>query len=233
MLPSTHARYPGLALLFREERTEAIVTDLRDGRLDAGLLALEADIGSSWARCTIARDPFVVAMPRGHRLARKARVAPAQLDGETVLLLDDGHSFRDPALAVAERHGAEENEVRATSLATLVQRVSVGSSITLLPELAVPVRTAGRSSTSGPSPRPRRPARWGSSGGRPRRWAWPCAPSPPRSALRSRRRAAGAAEAGARAGEPRAVFYLRRSSGRAPVLAANQVVGRCLGSAEA
>ena len=139
MLPSTHARYPGLALLFREERTEAIVTDLRDGRLDAGLLALEADIGSSWARCTIARDPFVVAMPRGHRLARKARVAPAQLDGETVLLLDDGHSFRDPALAVAERHGAEENEMRATSLATLVQRVSVGSSITLLPELAVPV----------------------------------------------------------------------------------------------
>lgn len=139
VLPPTHAKYPRLELRFREERTEAVVTDLREGKLDAGLLALEAEIGGDWAVAKIARDPFVVAMPKGHPLARKARVAAAQLEGSTVLLLDDGHCFREQALAVCARSGAEENEVRATSLATLVQMVSMGAGITLLPELAVPV----------------------------------------------------------------------------------------------
>ena len=138
VLPSTHKAYPELELLFREERTDAIVADLTDGRLDAGLLALEANIGE-WASATIARDPFVVAMPKGHPLGRKARVSPAQLDGQTVLLLDDGHCFRDQALAVCANSGAREDEMRATSLATLVQMVSIGAGITLLPQLAVPV----------------------------------------------------------------------------------------------
>jgi LysR family transcriptional regulator, hydrogen peroxide-inducible genes activator len=138
LVPAARARFPKLRLVFREERTDAIVADLREGRLDAGLLALEAEIGE-WAVGEIAADPFVVALPSGHPLARKKRISPADLEGENVLLLDEGHCFRTQVLSVCSRNGAREGEFRATSLATLTQMVSAGSGITLLPAMAVPV----------------------------------------------------------------------------------------------
>jgi LysR family transcriptional regulator, hydrogen peroxide-inducible genes activator len=138
VVPAVRARHPKLQLVFREEKTDAIVADLREGRLDAGLLALEADIGE-WASGRIADDPFVVALPVGHRLARKKRVAASDLDDENVLLLDEGHCFRAQALSVCDRVGAKESELRATSLSTLAQMVSSGSGITLLPQIAVAV----------------------------------------------------------------------------------------------
>ena len=138
VVPAVRARYPKLQLVFREEKTDAVVADLREGRLDAGLLALEADIGE-WASGRIADDPFVVALPEGHRLARKKRVAASDLDDENVLLLDEGHCFRAQALSVCDRAGAKESQLRATSLSTLAQMVSSGSGITLLPQIAVAV----------------------------------------------------------------------------------------------
>ena len=138
VVPAVRFRYPKLQLVFREEKTDAVVADLREGRLDAGLLALEADIGE-WASGRIADDPFVVALPAGHRLARKKRVGARDLDDENVLLLDEGHCFRAQALAVCNRAGAKESELRATSLSTLAQMVSSGSGITLLPQIAVAV----------------------------------------------------------------------------------------------
>ena len=61
------------------------------------------------------------------------------LEGERVLLLEDGHCLRDQALAVCERAGADENaDFRATSLATLVQMVAGGDGVTLLPAIAAP-----------------------------------------------------------------------------------------------
>jgi LysR family hydrogen peroxide-inducible transcriptional activator len=138
VVPAVRARYPKLQLIFREEKTDPVVADLREGRLDAGLLALEAEIGE-WASGRIADDPFVVALPEGHRLARKKRVAASDLDNENVLLLDDGHCFRAQALSICNRAGAKESELRATSLSTLAQMVSSGSGITLLPQIAVAV----------------------------------------------------------------------------------------------
>jgi len=138
LVPAARSRFPKLRLVFREERTDSIVADLRDGSLDAGLLALEAEIGE-WSRGEITKDAFVVALPSGHPLTRKKRISPADLEGENVLLLDEGHCFRTQALAVCSRTGAKEGEYRATSLATLAQMVSSGSGITLLPAMAVPV----------------------------------------------------------------------------------------------
>ena len=138
VVPAVRARYPKLQLVFREEKTDPVVADLREGRLDAGLLALEAEIGE-WASGRIADDPFVVALPEGHRLARKKRVAASDLDNENVLLLDEGHCFRAQALSICNRAGAKESELRATSLSTLAQMVSSGSGITLLPQIAVAV----------------------------------------------------------------------------------------------
>lgn len=77
-------------------------------------------------------------MPSGHRLARKKIVTENDLDGERVLLLEDGHCLRDQALAVCSRAGADENaDFRATSLVTLVQMVAGGDGVTLLPAIAM------------------------------------------------------------------------------------------------
>jgi LysR family hydrogen peroxide-inducible transcriptional activator len=137
VVPAVRARFPKLRLVFREEKTDAVVADLREGRLDAGLLALEADIGK-WASGRITDDPFVVALPMGHPLTRRKRIAASDLDDENVLLLDEGHCFRAQALSVCNK-AARETELRATSLSTLAQMVSSGSGITLLPEIAVAV----------------------------------------------------------------------------------------------
>jgi LysR family hydrogen peroxide-inducible transcriptional activator len=72
-------------------------------------------------------------------------MAPSELRDEPVLLLDDGHCFRDQALAACRRSRVRESEFRATSLSTLAQMVAGGSGVTLLPELAVPTE-AGRTS---------------------------------------------------------------------------------------
>jgi LysR family hydrogen peroxide-inducible transcriptional activator len=84
-------------------------------------------------------DPFLLAVPPGHALAKRKRVSLDDLEDEPVLLLDDGHCLRTQALELCTRGGAREAAFRATSLATLAQMVSAGSGVTLLPKLAVPV----------------------------------------------------------------------------------------------
>jgi LysR family hydrogen peroxide-inducible transcriptional activator len=130
---------PNLEFVFVEDKTSVLVSKLERGELDAALLALEADLGDLEST-PIARDPFVLAVPRGHRLAkRKQAVKVNELAGESVLLLDDGHCFREQALSYCERAKIEELGFRATSLATLTQMVAGGRGVTLLPSLAVPI----------------------------------------------------------------------------------------------
>jgi LysR family transcriptional regulator, hydrogen peroxide-inducible genes activator len=136
--PSIAARHPKLRILFREAKTADLVRELREGQLDAGVLALGPEIGDL-SHAEIAVDPFVVALPRGHALARKKRVSLADLEGVDVLLLDDTHCFGGQALALCNRAGAHETAFRATSLVTLAQMVSSGAGVTLLPAMAVPV----------------------------------------------------------------------------------------------
>ena len=138
VMPELHARYAELGLSFREEKTEDVRRELDEGKLDVGLVALEADLGALDS-AVVMKDPFVVALPSGHRLAKKKRVAVDDLEDETVLLLDDGHCFRSQALALCSKAGAREADLRATSLGTLVQMVSSGAGVTLLPRLAVSV----------------------------------------------------------------------------------------------
>ncbi len=139
--------YPRLTLLWVEDRTEVLVRDLDAGALDAALLALEADIGDV-EREVIGRDPFVLATPVGHPLGAKTSSTKAsELRDTSVLLLDDGHCFRNQALAFCSGAKARALEFRATSLSTLAQMVATGAGVTLLPELAVPTE-ARRASLS-------------------------------------------------------------------------------------
>jgi LysR family hydrogen peroxide-inducible transcriptional activator len=135
--PVLRERYPRLAFVWSEERTRVLVERLGRAELDAAILALEADIGDL-PHVVLGKDAFVFAAPPSHRLAASRRpLPPEELEGERVLLLDDGHCFRDQALSFCARTGAEEASYRATSLATLVQMAAGGAGVTLLPSLAV------------------------------------------------------------------------------------------------
>jgi LysR family hydrogen peroxide-inducible transcriptional activator len=142
--PLLRARFPRLTLLWFEDKTRVIVARIAAGELDAGVVALESELGEL-EREPLGRDAFVLALQPGHRLARARTPArPADLEGETVLLLDDGHCFRDQALSLCQRVGAAAAGLRATSLSTLAQMVVGGAGITLLPAIAVATENRAR-----------------------------------------------------------------------------------------
>ncbi|MBX3205512.1 MAG: LysR family transcriptional regulator [Labilithrix sp.] len=136
--PAIAARWPRLRLALVEEKTDELLAGLRAGTLDAGLLAL-VDGLDDLERVSVVEDPFVAAVPRAHPLARKRAVSLDDLEDEPVLLLEDGHCLRTQALSLCHRARARETDLRATSLATLVQMVSSGAGVTLLPSIAVDV----------------------------------------------------------------------------------------------
>jgi len=140
--PGLRAAYPRLTTVWVEDKTEPLVQALDAGALDAALLALEAPIGDV-EHAVVAVDPFVLATRRDDPLGAKASPArPAELRQAAVLLLDDGHCFRDQALALCSTAKARELEFRATSLPTLAQMVAGGAGVTILPQLAVPTEAA-------------------------------------------------------------------------------------------
>jgi LysR family transcriptional regulator, hydrogen peroxide-inducible genes activator len=136
--PALRAAYPSLKMVWVEDKTEVLVRNLDAGALDAALLALEADIGDVEHE-VVAYDPFLLATRPDDRLGKQSTPAkPHELRGANVLLLDDGHCFREQALSYCSTAKARELEFRATSLSTLAQMVAGGAGVTLLPRLAIP-----------------------------------------------------------------------------------------------
>ncbi len=127
---------PRLQLMLYEYQTQPLIEKLRSGEIDVGILALPA-AGDGLDSRALYDEPFSVAVPSTHALAKKSTVKLDDLSGESLLLLEDGHCLRDQALEVCSRIEVKENEeYRATSLETLRQMVAAGLGITLLPELA-------------------------------------------------------------------------------------------------
>ena len=137
VIPAIRARFPRLELLLTEEKTEVVLKLLREGRLDAGILALPIHDEQLHQEFLFEED-FVLAVPEGHALATRASLKLGDLAEQNLLLLEDGHCLRDQALEVCQLAGAvERSGFRATSLETLRQMVAAGVGITLLPTLAV------------------------------------------------------------------------------------------------
>jgi LysR family hydrogen peroxide-inducible transcriptional activator len=136
-------RLPGLNLRLIEDQTERLLTGLREGSVDAALIALPAEAGGI-TEIPIYDEDFVLALPPGHPLAGRRRVSPTALAELPLLLLDEGHCLRDQALDVCRKAGvhAELANTRAASLATAVQCVAGGLGVTLIPQSAVAVETA-------------------------------------------------------------------------------------------
>ncbi len=129
---------PDLGLMLYEHQTESLLRRLRDGEIDLGIMALPTMQDGIESR-VLYEENFTVALPTGHLLAQvKTPIKVRELEGHTLLLLEDGHCLRDQALEVCSRVDVHEPEdYRATSLETLRQMVVAGLGITLLPELAV------------------------------------------------------------------------------------------------
>jgi len=153
VLPALAAAHPGLRLRLREERTPVLLAELAAGGLEAAILAEGMDLGDL-ARVTLREDPFLLAAPLHHPVARKAQVSLRDLEGEPLLLLEDGHCLRGQALAFCGEAGAREVDFRASSLPTLVQMVAAGLGLTLLPSLCAALEGNRASVTLRPFGRP-------------------------------------------------------------------------------
>ncbi|MFC3650426.1 DNA-binding transcriptional regulator OxyR [Dyella humi] len=137
VVPMVRERFPRLELLLVEEKTEVVLHRLREGKLDAGVLALPIHDDSLHAEFLF-EEPFMLAVPQSHPLAKRTQLKLSDLSDQSLLLLEDGHCLRDQALEVCHMAGAgEKSGFRATSLETLRQMVASNVGITLLPTLAV------------------------------------------------------------------------------------------------
>jgi len=137
VIPRIRERFPRLELLLVEEKSETLLRLLREGRLDAAVLALPLHDDQLHIEFLF-EEPFVLAAPEQHTLSRRKTLKLDDLADESLLLLDDGHCLRDQALEVCHLSGANEKSgFRATSLETLRQMVAANVGITLLPMLSV------------------------------------------------------------------------------------------------
>ena len=137
VVPIIRKSYPELSLHLAEEKTEDILRMLHQGELDAALLALPIN-EEGLEMEVLFKEPFVLAIPNDHPLRDKKEISLTDLNGNELLLLDEGHCLREHALDVCALAGANERvDFHATSMETLRQMVAANVGITLMPMLSV------------------------------------------------------------------------------------------------
>ena len=134
---------PQMPLVLQENYTHKLLELLRQGELDAAIVALPLpEHGMSMQ--TLYDEPFVVAMPRSHPWAKRKEIPADDLKLETMLLLGAGHCFRDQVLEVCPemaRYSTPGNGMQRTfegsSLETIRHMVASGIGLTVLPRASV------------------------------------------------------------------------------------------------
>lgn len=136
VMPHITQALPQLRIELVEEKTETLLTQLLEGTLDAALIALPVHHPRLDAIPLFA-EPFLLAAPPTHPLAKHKQITLDALQNETLLLLDEGHCLRAQSLEFCTRIGSGESQsYRATSLETLRHMVASGAGLTLMPALA-------------------------------------------------------------------------------------------------
>jgi LysR family hydrogen peroxide-inducible transcriptional activator len=139
LLPTIRNTFPDLDLHIRETQTQLLLRELVDGGLDLLLLALPVE-HPEVETVRLFEDRFLLAMPPSYQVSNYVRATPDLLEGDRLLLLEEGHCMRDQALAFCSlQRVGNINTFGASSLSTLVQMVANGLGMTLLPELSVPL----------------------------------------------------------------------------------------------
>jgi LysR family hydrogen peroxide-inducible transcriptional activator len=135
--------YAGIDIHVRETLTRKLIEELLEGRLDTAIVALPVS-EPSLAEVALFSEDFVLVRPGED----EGKPAPhvESLREMRLLLLEEGHCFRDQALSFCHMHASPPRELLdASSLSTLVQMVGAGIGVTLIPEMAVAVETRSAS----------------------------------------------------------------------------------------
>ena len=131
--------FPRLEIHVRETQTSRLLQELASGRLDTAILALPVS-DPAFEEFEIFRENFVLVRPETE--SGKPVPSPERLREMRLLLLEEGHCFRDQALAFCNIQSALPREnLDGSSLSTLVQMVGAGIGVTLIPDMAVPIET--------------------------------------------------------------------------------------------
>ena len=148
--------HPELEIDIRETMTERLIEELGEGRIDTAIVALPVSVTG------ITEEPLfdeALMLVRSHEQSDDAVPLPSDLRDMRLLMLEQGHCFRDQALAFCNMAPAASRDgMDGSSLATLVQMVGAGIGVTLVPEMAVAVetRSAPVSVARFPQPEPQR-----------------------------------------------------------------------------
>lgn len=130
-------KLPNMSMTYREDITERLTSSLLSGDLDIAVLATPPEEDSLTA-IELYNEPFWLVFPDSHELGKLKSATMDDVKQDDVLLLTEGHCFRDQALSICRpTHHRRRQSLRATSLETLINLVASGQGITLVPALAM------------------------------------------------------------------------------------------------
>jgi len=138
-LPLFIKENPKLHLKIQELQTDQIITQLENGIIDIGLLVTPLN-ESSIKEIPVFYEPFLLYLPENHRFLQEKLMLAEDLDPSEVLVLDEGHCFREQALAICKRAKYDSSigfEYQSGSIEALKNLVKNGVGYTLVPELSV------------------------------------------------------------------------------------------------
>ncbi|MFY0660111.1 MAG: LysR family transcriptional regulator [Shimia sp.] len=139
LLRQVKTTFPDMSLMVRETMTANLLAELHAGRIDTAIVALPVS-EPSFTEVPLWSEEFVLVRPDTEATAPVP--APDTLERERLLLLEEGHCFRDQALSFCSLPSARPHEgLDGSSLSTLVQMVGAGLGVTVIPEMAIPVDT--------------------------------------------------------------------------------------------
>lgn len=130
-------KYPKVKLKIEELTTEEMIIRINDGHLDAGIAATPLENDSIKER-VLYYEPFVAYVPLGHRLTNKTEISASDLEIDDMLLLEDGHCFRDGVINLCKTfkdHVDDNFQLESGSIETLIKLSNEGLGMTLLPYL--------------------------------------------------------------------------------------------------
>jgi LysR family hydrogen peroxide-inducible transcriptional activator len=137
LIPILRKTAPAMQLLIQENFTHRLAEELKSGEVDVILIALPFEAPGVVTRA-VYDEPFMVAVPKGHPWESRKRVTSEELTSESLLLLGEGHCFRDQVLEICHTVKAKERSplaktVEGGSLETIRQMVAGGVGVTVLP----------------------------------------------------------------------------------------------------
>lgn len=130
-------KYPKVKLKIEELNTDAIIERLKDGHLDAAIAATPLDMEGIKEQ-VLYYEPFVAYVPQGHRLFKNEKLNVEELDVDDMLLLEDGHCFKDSVINLCKANRNFEAgpfQLESGSFETLIKLSNEGLGMTLLPYL--------------------------------------------------------------------------------------------------